>query len=702
MTRRNRPPGIRPPGIRRPGIRRPEANLPARTASGRPDVPAGTAASDTPPAGAASSSGALLRDVAIVAVATLALTWLLRFSVDTAFGTRLENAFWLRDYLGNLAVALVAFALIRRVGGTLLVTLLVVAGFQLANGAKLAVLGTPTSPDDFINVVNVYHLAEGWTRVAVVAILAAPVLALLWLTRWRHVATWATLATLGIAVALLWSNPVPVRDALDRRFGNSVWNQPENFRRRGLALHVVQESVRTLAKVGRAPSEGDVAAALEGLPIAPVDVAALATGEGGSAPASPPAPPAASPAASSPATASAAPRNVHVIVLESFFDPLTLGPEWVPDDPFPASLRALWAETGNAVALSPVFGGYTANAEFETLCGYPVTENAVFFEGWLRRPVPCLPRVLASAGYRTVASHPNVPGFWNRTHAYRLTGFDEYISKASFDTTDSVGNFLLDHSYYDQMFDRLGPLDAGPVFNYMLTYHGHLPYPNGENYPDQVQAGRDAPLLTGYLNHVWYKSRDLMERLATLRAEDPDGLIVVFGDHLPFLGPNYGVYDDVFALPDSREDFSGEQLERLVSTPLIVIDGRRGPLALPPTPLYRLPSLVLELLGSETGGMFDWTGDLPDTTIRPVYGMHLALTADGTIACPSEESDAACDDSAAWLARTRALIGDIFSGEQHALERLGPLPVPPSRHGDGASAAPASERSADGALEDPS
>ena len=611
---------------------------------------------------------ALARDIAIVALLTLALTWALRFAVDAAFDVGLEHAFWLRDYAGNLAVALFAFALIRQVGGTLLLTVLVVGGFQLANGAKLAVLGTPTSPDDFINIVNVYHLSEGWTRVAVIAILGAPVLVFLWFVRWRHVATWATFAILAAAVALLWTNPVPMRTTLDRQFGNSVWNQPENFRRRGLALHIAQESLRTLAKVGRPPDEEAVADALDGLPANQVDVAALA----------------------SPAPAGGgdgAPRNVHVIVLESFFDPVSLGPEWVPEDPFPESLRTLWGETGDAVALSPVFGGYTANAEFETLCGYPVTENAVFFEGWLRRPVPCLPDVLRRAGYRTVASHPNVPGFWNRTHAYRLTGFDEYISKASFDTTESVGNFLLDHSYYDQVFELLGPLDARPVFNYMLTYHGHLPYPNGPDYPDRVAPGPGRPgadgsapdtaLLNGYLNHVWYKSRDLMARLERLRAEDPDALIVAFGDHLPFLGPNYGIYDDVFGLPPRRDDFTGEQFERLVSTPLIVIDGARGPLELPPTPLYRLPSLILELLGSEAGGMFDWSVNPPGETIRPVYGMPLALTGDDAIACAPERADPACTIATDWLERTRTLIGDVFSGEQFALERLAPLPPSP-------------------------
>ena len=583
----------------------------------------------------------------------LVLTWLLRLGVERGMGVALEHRFWLRDYAGNLAVALLAWALIRRTVPTLAFAGLVTAAFHLINAGKLLVLGVPGSPDDFLNIVNLYHLSEGWLqRGFVVAVGAMPFALLAVLVRWRSGLTWAAIALMVAGVWGIVAQAGPVQRALDARFGNSVWNQPANFRERGLALHLVQESVRTIAKVGRTPSLADVELALGDLPLAAPDLAAVA----------------------------AAPRNVHVILLESFFDPVSLGPDWVPDDPFPPELRALWAETGNSLALSPVFGGYTANAEFEALCGFPVTENAVFFEGWLRREAPCLPSLLADAGYRTVASHPNVPGFWNRTHAYRLTGFEEYLSKASFDTTDSVGSFMLDHAFYEQVFERLGTGDERPVFNYMLTYHGHLPYPSSPAYPDRVAPGREAPLLNGYLNHLWYKSRDLVERLEVLRAEDPDALIVAFGDHLPFLDPNYGVYTEAFDLPADRKDFGGAQFERLVSTPLIVIDGKRGPIDVGKVPLYRLPSLILELLGARDDGMFAWSANPDGRLYRPVYGMHFEVPAtDGAvagaqapIACAPEAPEAGCADGMAWLSRVRTLIADTFTGDQFALERLAP------------------------------
>lgn len=586
------------------------------------------------------------RDAAVLALATLVLTLTVRVVLEHGMAVALARDGLLPDLLGNLAVMGVFWALIRRLAPTLALGVPVIAGFQICNGIKLLVLGVPASPDDFINVGNLVFLTEGLARLAVIATLAVPVLALVWLIRWRQPTTWLVLGALvGCTLAAI-HYAQPLRVAMDQRLGNSVWNQPANFRSRGLAVHLVQESLRTAAKVGQTPSREAVRSALAGRSLQ-----------------RDPAP-------------SGATRNVHMIVLESFFDPLQLGSDWVPDDPFPTEFRALWEATGESRALSPVFGGYTANAEFEALCGYPVTENAVFFEGWLRRRVPCLPAVLADAGYRTVASHPNVPGFWNRTHAYSLTGFQRYLSKDDFDLDASVEGLLMDHSYYEQLYVQLGALDSQPLFNYALTYYGHLPYPSGERWPDRVAAGQDAPLLNGYLNHLWYKSRDLIARLQVLREQDPEALIVVFGDHLPFLDPNYGVYADVLGLPSARDAFTGDQLEFLVSTPLIVIDGERGPIDVGKVPLYRLPSLIVRLLGHEHEGIFAGSAPLPGASqgrlMRPVYGMHIEVDPDargsGALACRPEDAPPDCDDGLDWLERTRTLIGDLFTGDQFALE----------------------------------
>ncbi|MBU1139240.1 MAG: hypothetical protein KKD01_04710 [Proteobacteria bacterium] len=68
-----------------------------------------------------------------------------------------------------------------------------------------------------------------------------------------------------------------------------------------------------------------------------------------------------------------------------------------------------------------------------------------------------------------------------------------------------------------------------------------------------------------------------MEFLDDLRISDPDALIVAFGDHLPFLGGNFQGYVEAGTLTSARGKFTPEMFLTYVSTPLIVIDGKRGP-----------------------------------------------------------------------------------------------------------------------------
>jgi len=598
----------------------------------------------------------LIKTGLTVSLFVLIITYVCRVVVEYGFHVRLEPEYWYRDYLGNLAVTLILALLVQSQRRTLVLASVIIIMFQLGNGAKLSILGTPASPDDFFNIQNFFFLTDGWRRIALFFIASIPLILLVAFIRWKRISLWVTMTCLILTGVTINTQSKPLRVALDTHIGNSVWNQPANFRERGLALHLFQETIRTASKVEKPPDEPAVESALNSLVITKTDHRVLE-------------PEIAKFVSDQPVAAN---RNLHVFVLESFFDPASLGEKWVPEDPLPEDFRQLWQETDHSTALSPVFGGYTANAEFEVLCGFPVTRNAVFFEGWLRHAAPCLPATLSTLGYTTVASHPNVPGFWNRTHAYHLIGFDDYLSKGDFDLSDSVDNLLLDHSMYSQVFNKIEHEEyPGPIFNYMLTFHGHLPYPGGNaNYPDRVSAGQESGLLHGYLNQIWYKSRDLMKRLALLREQDPDALIVIFGDHLPFLGPNYGIYTDVWNLPPDRSDFTGEQLEKLTSTPLIVIDGKRGPLALGKMPLYRLPSLMLSLLGLDEPASFDATLNPLNMQVRPVYGMHYTVTDAGVAPCVDVAIDSTpCSVSEPWLQQVKVLISDIFTGKQISLQR---------------------------------
>ena len=320
-----------------------------------------------------------------------------------------------------------------------------------------------------------------------------------------------------------------------------------------------------------------------------------------------------------------------------------------------------------------MFGGYTANAEFEILCGFPVTQDAVKFERQLSNEVPCLPRLLAQRGYRTLASHPNVPAFWNRLNVYRRIGFQTYWSKKDFARDDMNREFLADASLYRQVLEKIEPFlgQGPPVFNYILTYFGHWNYPLSASRPPRVASTSPVPEVGDYANTLYWQSRELWAFLEILRARDPEALILVLGDHLPFLGNHFAGYVDSGVLAARRSDFDAEQFRFSFSTPMVLIDGRQGPLRTGMRPMYEIPALLLQRLHFPDPSLFDYTRPPPGLRVRPLPGLNLLLDeAGGVELCRDPPFSGTCQVAADWLRQVRILDQDLFIGEQFARARF--------------------------------
>ena len=551
-----------------------------------------------------------------------------------------------QDLLANLLLGALIYSLSRNLAWYLPAIAFLMTTLHLANAAKVVILGGPMMPDDLLAVSNLFQLFEGWQLAGVVAAVVVPLTFLLLALAWRSTSTWVTLCVLAIAGWGLVQAPVAISHSMDRWFGDTIWNQRGNFAGRGLLIHLVQESARYLARGANPPSRAHVAQALHELQQAEPRPGSFSVSTGASR------------------------RNVHVLVLESFWDPMALTAAGLSADPIDPAFRALWAETGNSRVLSPVFGGYTANAEFEVLCGFPVTEDAVFFEGWLRRDVPCLPRHLKGIGYQSIVSHPNVAAFWNRVNAYHRIGFDQYWAKPDFLLDDMNRNFLGDASYYRQVLEKITPVldSTTPVFNYMLTIFGHLDYPLNETRPAVIQTTDSSEMVRGYANMMYYKSRELMAFLAVLRAKDPDALVVLFGDHAPFLGPNFGGFTESGLLADKRSNFDDKMFETLVTTPLVVIDGQRGPLELGEVPMYQLPGIILDLLGDRRPTLMQLAATSPDAAVRPLPGMYFLVGEEPPLICREGQGNPdRCAATDRWLQAIIMLTRDLFGGNQYIL-----------------------------------
>ncbi|MBF0215297.1 MAG: LTA synthase family protein [Magnetococcales bacterium] len=249
-------------------------------------------------------------------------------------------------------------------------------------------------------------------------------------------------------------------------------------------------------------------------------------------------------------------RNVHMIVMEGFLDPTLLSGLPQKTHPVHPDLTALVGHK-QGFSVSPVFGGYTSQAEFEVLCGVPAYQefDEIEFNVFSGAETYCLPRILHRLGLHTMASNGFKPDFFNTIPAYRGLGFDAvYFSK---EYTPSEETYLSkgpdpDNKYFSDgdlftqnlAFVKQRIADKKPFFNYLLTVYGHFPFELGNRVGPQRFKETGLPWdLERILNQHYYRSQALADYLRQLLALDPESLIVLVSDHLPPLEGGFETYD---------------------------------------------------------------------------------------------------------------------------------------------------------------
>jgi hypothetical protein len=291
--------------------------------------------------------------------------------------------------------------------------------------------------------------------------------------------------------------------------------------------------------------------------------------------------------------------SVHIVVVESLLDPLNLTRADLPADPFDPRFRG-WVAASQTTSLSPSFGGASARAEFELLCGLP-SYGLVDLELNLMRgaSLPCLPALLRDHGYLTLTDNPAPGTFFNYHRAYPAMGFTNVHSADDFDFSDKDGPWLSTDSFLRQHLQFLtAARRAGrPLFTYAFTNAGHYPFEidarrRPPRFPDDTWTERAA-------NALFYTTRAVADFVETVEKEDPDAIIVVIGDHLPVLGTGWGEYRTrEFRPPHVSEDFWADEAATLLAMRGTILIVRRGrtTIHLGLVAHYELPEVLLDLL----------------------------------------------------------------------------------------------------------
>ena len=250
------------------------------------------------------------------------------------------------------------------------------------------------------------------------------------------------------------------------------------------------------------------------------------------------------------------PVNVIVIMNEAFSDLSVLPEVETNRDPMPF-LRSLTENTIKGYAYSSVFGGTTANSEYEFLTGNTTAflpAATVPYQMYVSDGDPSLVSQMKALGYTAVAAHPYRSTGWNRPSVYKNFGFDQVYFQSDFQNReymrgDSRTGYVTDRCDYENLIRWYEEKQPGErLFLFNVTMQNHSGYQmSWQNLPREVwlTGGLEGRFQTvnQYLSLI-YQSDQALEYLIGYfsRVEEPT-MILMFGDHQPQVATNF--YTDV-------------------------------------------------------------------------------------------------------------------------------------------------------------
>ncbi len=268
--------------------------------------------------------------------------------------------------------------------------------------------------------------------------------------------------------------------------------------------------------------------------------------------------------------------NIIIIMNESFSDLMAVGDMEVTKDYMPF-FRKLKENTIKGYTYSSVFGGNTANSEFEFLTGNTMAflpDNSVPYQLFLRSKTAGLTYTLADQGYGPLyALHPYYQTGYSRYKIYPLMGFDHFYTSDDFSVfTDTVNYHITDQEDYDKIIELYEESqdDDSPFYLFNVTMQNH------GSYDGSLLETGDSVRLKGnlegfskaeqYLNMVKMSDKALKQLIQYFEKVDEPTVILFFGDHLPDLDESF--YDTL--LGEKVENLEGEDLEQLYKVPFLI------------------------------------------------------------------------------------------------------------------------------------
>ena len=234
--------------------------------------------------------------------------------------------------------------------------------------------------------------------------------------------------------------------------------------------------------------------------------------------------------------------NIYFVVLESFINPNYIQKIQYNQNPLSKDLAPLLNNGKFSHVISPVYGGNTAQAEFEYLTALPALAkvDTIEFNTFSGKAIDSFAKYLAKNGYQSFATIASGSNFFNSKRAYKSLGFQSMrFLKESPDFKQNPNDAkIFDGDMYQynlKLIKQHLNKNSQPFFSYALGMYGHIPYErNYKDRPDVIKLlNSKNGAIKRIANQFYYRTKALANYIKSIEKLDPNALILISSDHIP-------------------------------------------------------------------------------------------------------------------------------------------------------------------------
>lgn len=205
-------------------------------------------------------------------------------------------------------------------------------------------------------------------------------------------------------------------------------------------------------------------------------------------------------------------------------------------------LHELEKESYSGELVTNIFAGGTVNTEWSVLTGFTSLYN-------FRSNTNSYARYFSEQGYTVEGSHPSYDWFYNRKNVNEYLGFDNYYFFENMYSKLAGGQIARDNILFPQIVQLYedNKKTGKPYFSFNVTYQNHGPYSTEkltdvEYVKNKGYSEPEYNIMNNYLAGVYSTTQQLKKMIDYFRSEDEPVVVIVFGDHNPWMGDNNSVY----------------------------------------------------------------------------------------------------------------------------------------------------------------